>query len=96
MKPAASAAPSNRDVIERRGMQAIPSVAPGFRNNATKSRQPALCNWAGKLTANQCRVPFRWCALRKFADQATEPILAQNAHTGHFRWRMRTTSRDGD
>jgi hypothetical protein len=33
------------------------------------------------------------CDLGVFADQAAEPVLALNAHTGHFRTWMRTTGR---
>jgi hypothetical protein len=32
------------------------------------------------------------CHLRVFMDQAAEPVPAQNAHTGHFRSRMRVPS----
>jgi hypothetical protein len=31
------------------------------------------------------------CDLRIFVDQATEPVPAQNAHTGHFDRRMRAS-----
>jgi len=33
------------------------------------------------------------CDLRIFVDQAAEPVLAQDAYTGHFGRRMRASGR---